>query len=124
MTSRARVGGRTGKPRSGAARFSGLGWWWPPRGRRRSGGGRPSATSWPASTSARNGVTASAGVPRKTRRTAGAPRSERGTGAPRDRREVLLAERPQRALALVRIETVEQQHAVQMVDLVLEDPRE
>src|SRR5262245_39866476 len=112
------------KPRSEAARFTGLGSSWPPRVRRRSGWVSTSATSWPASTSPRSGVTASAGVPRKTRRTAGAPRSERGTGAPRDHREVLVAERPQRALALVRLEAVEQQHAVEVVDLVLEQPGE
>src|SRR5262249_14957897 len=120
--SRARAGVTTRKPRSAAARLTGLGSSRPPRLRRLSGWVRTSATSCPASTSPRSGVTASAGVPRKTRRTAGAPRSERGTGAPRDHREVLVAERPQRALALVRLEAVEQQHAVEVVDLVLEQP--
>jgi len=50
----------------------------------------------------------------------GAPRSESRTRAPRDGREILLAERPQRALALVRLEAVEEQHAVEVIDLVLE----
>src|SRR2546421_11171899 len=79
---------------------------------------------WPASTRARSGTTASAGEPRNTRRTVGAPRSESRTRAPRDGREVLLAERPQRALALVRLEAVEEEHAVQVIDLVLEHARE
>jgi hypothetical protein len=54
----------------------------------------------------------------------GAPRVRARTGAPRDGREVLLAERPQRALALVRLEAVEEEHSVQVVDLVLEQPRQ
>ena len=54
----------TGSPSSRAAAFTGLGVRSPPRPRRVSGRLTTRATSWPPSTRARSGGTASAGEPR------------------------------------------------------------
>src|SRR5262245_66426978 len=67
--------------------------------------------SWPAACSARSGGTASSGVPKKTRRT-------RRLG------ELAVAQLRQCGAADLGLEPVEQQHAVEMVDLVLDHARE
>jgi len=59
----------TGSPSSSAVAFTGLATSAPPRPRLRRAARRRRRTSWPASTSARNGTTDTSGVPRKARRT-------------------------------------------------------
>ena len=117
-------------PSSSAAAFTGLGLGRSPRPRRRSGWVTTSAISWPAPCSARSDGTASAGVPKKTRRTIdrriGAGLTGRGRAARARRRtvgaarELAGAHLAQRLAADVGLEPVEQEHAVEVVDLVLD----
>src|SRR5438067_4424502 len=116
----------TERPRSSAAAFTGLGTSVPPRPRFRSGCETTSATSWPSSTSIRSGWTATSGVPRKARRTRRLPLQAVGARrrpAPAEL-GIAVAQLAQRLLALVGIEALEQQDAVEVVDLVLEQPGE
>ena len=94
-----------------------------------------SATSWPAATSARSGGTATAGVPRKTSRrgVAGASAGTTRPGRYRPgrcsgnasiswtvrRRSSFMA-----SLRWLVVEVLEQEHAVEVVELVLEQPGE
>ncbi len=128
-TSRARAGRAHRQPELGAASFTGLGSWPPPRPRRRSGWVTTRATSWPASTRARSG---SDGVGRRAEEdeahaSAQRPRSETPdprVAAGRSRGRARGRSSRSAALALVGLEPVEQQHAVEVVDLVLEHAAE
>ena len=117
------------RPSASAAAFTGLGSAAPPRPRRRSGWVTTSAISWPASCSAasgRNGVVGGAEVdephraPLRTvlgRWTGVAVRRRRCRSR---RRRAAGPQLAQRLLADVGLEPVEQEHAVEVVDLVLD----
>ena len=95
-----------------------------PRPRRRSGWVTTNATSWPASSSAWRAGTASSGVPKKTRRTELSDGSgRRSVSRPRSARRgahLAGAHLAHRLAARVGLEPVEHQHAVEVVDLVLD----
>src|SRR5215471_1181598 len=120
VTSRARFGVRTGRSSSPAAAWTGLGWVAAPRLRRRSGWVTTRATSWPASCTARSTGTAVAGVPKKATRTR---RRSEPVVAARARGAVERAgpQLAQRLLAGVGLEPVDDEHAVEVVDLVLDE---
>src|SRR5580700_156154 len=126
----------TARPSSSAAAFTGLGVTALPRPRRRSGLVTHSTTSCPASTRACRGGTAISGVPRKASRAtpvtveqAGGPG---GSSAGEEAREAVgvAGGQMQRAatqdlhglLTLIGVEPLDQQDAVEVVELVLEDP--
>src|SRR4051794_24295696 len=123
IASRARSGVATSMPCAAADRFTGLGTVAPPRPRRRSGCVTTRGISNPAASSASNGTTAASGVPKKTRLTSSqAPDvvDPLEPGLP----EVDVAQLTERTLALVGVEAVEHQHAVEVVELVQEHPAE
>ena len=132
----------TSRPSSMAAAFTGLGTRAPPRPRRLSGRVTTRATSWPARTRVRSGSTAASGVPRNTRRAMAVTLSGRHRSGPRPGQtsrslpaDTSLAsmadgvetqgpvpQDPQRLLAHVVVEALDHEHAVEVVDLVLEHP--
>src|SRR3954470_3621109 len=151
IASRARAGVATSMSCASAASFTGLGAVPLPRPRRRSGWVTTSGMSKPAASSASNGTTAASGVPKKTTLTPLPPLAlragplgphsahaawEASFVGPRSqapdvvdplepgRAQVHVTQLAQRPLALVGVEPVEHEHAVQMVELVEEHPAE
>src|SRR5918993_2145661 len=117
----------TVRPSSIAAALTGLGVSSPPRPRRLSARVTTSATSCPAATRSRSGRTAISGVPRYTSFTARSaqPESAAHRLARCLLRRLLLEEAvfAQGLLALIGRHAVEHEHALEMVDLVLEHAR-
>src|SRR5919108_1785363 len=96
----------TGRPSSWAAAATAVGVGRPERPRRRSGWLTTSASSWWDSARARRGATAATGLPAKATLTSAAG-----------------AKRPQGLPALLGRRAVDDQDAVEVVDLVLDHPR-
>src|SRR3954464_11889667 len=117
------AGVRTGTPSASAASRTGLGLGSLPRPRRRSGWGTTTASSWPAACSASSAGTASAGVPKKTSFTA-IPRLQAAVGArARDGSggsQLAGAHVAQRLAAHVGLDSIEEQHALDVVDVLLD----
>src|SRR5437763_6163426 len=99
----------TGIPAEVAAAATGEGTSAPPRPRFRSGWVTTAAMSWPSPMSASRATTAGAGVPRNARRTRLAGRLDRAA-----------AQLAEGLLALIGLEQLEQQPAIEVVELVLE----
>src|SRR5215207_71985 len=102
-------GRSTGIPSPSAASATGVGDGLPERPRALSGWVTATVTSWPPATSARSGATAACGLPAKA------------TLMPR--LLPFVAQRPEGLPALLRRRAVEDQHAVEVVELVLDDAR-
>ncbi len=125
-------------PKSVAARFTGLGESSPPRPRRLSTRVITNATSTPAATNARSGDTATSGVPRNTMRLAApvgnAARVVTSCVSGLVQLQVerlgvlgLMLSGPIQGdglLALIGGHAVEHEHAVEMIDFVLEQSRQ
>src|SRR5438270_5768693 len=114
----------TARPSSWAAAFTGVGSRSAPRARRRSGWVTTRTISWPASTSARSGDTAASGLPKKARRARRPASRLSRRPAPAGFPGQLQSPGPQLAhglLALLGIEALDEQLALQVVVLVLED---